>query len=251
MARIFALSLKSQRAASLRPTRSPYFNPFLYAHRQTWFLAATLAALAPELARAQSRRFAARPDLPAPVDLDSDQLVWRPDHHAGPAADSRGTAARHAHANGHAHGDGNFALCAVLFAIGRVAGPGAQAAGLCVGRNPAGRVPGQYSGVLGAGCTDHPFDVRGRLCDWLRVCDSRHRRANCADPGGGPRTAGRSPRQKRAGVFRRRSRRAWRGRCFDQAGRRAAGPGGRCLAADGQRADFARPAHCRGRQAQG
>ena len=195
--------------------------------------------------RAACDRPAARRDLPAPVVIDPDQLLRRSGHDARAAAERRAAAARHAHADGPAHGDGNPALRAVLAARRRVAGPRAQAPGLCARRECAGPRCRQRAAGLVAGVADDAVALRCVVRDWHGLHGGGQRGADRAHASRRTRSAGRGACEERAGVVRRRGGWAGRGGRFDQGGGRAAGVVGGCALAHHLGRHLARHRHQR------
>src|SRR6266478_7713903 len=83
-----------------------------------------------ESAHTCAYRSAARRDVPAAVDVDSDFVLRRSGDLARVAADCGGADACRSHADGPADGDGNRALRVVLAADGRVARPCPETTGV-------------------------------------------------------------------------------------------------------------------------
>ena len=121
------------------------------------------------------------------------------------------------------------ALRAVLAAVGRLARPRAQAAGLRRRRDRAGaasspacRWPGGWAGCRCPGCTSSASSSARCTRSPARAAQIVLTQVVRARP------AGRGAREERAGQLGRRGRRARARRRADQAGRRAAGAAGRC-----------------------
>ena len=139
--------------------------------------------------------------VPAPVDLDPDQLVRRPGHDAGPAAHCGGAAAREPDSDGLADVDGDPALRAVFAAGRRLARPGAQAADLHRRRKRPRLGSRRCSTRVVAWLAVDAVDVRERLSDRHHLHDRRHSRADRADASGGARAARRGACEECARQF--------------------------------------------------
>jgi len=122
--------------------------------------------------------------LPAAVELDPHQLPRQPGDDAGAAAHGGGAAAGHAHADGAAHGRRAAALSCAVAALGRLAGPRAQAAGLRAGRGGGSRGGCQRAAGLVAAVAQHGMALRGRLRAGHGAHGGRQRGADRADAGG-------------------------------------------------------------------
>lgn len=189
---------------------------------------------------AEARRPAARRCLSASVDIHPDQLVRRSGHDARLAAHGRRAAARHADADGAAHGDGNAAVRAALAAFRGLARSRAQAARLRDRREPAGPGRGQRATGLVDGLAHDELDVRRGSRDRVRAHRGRQRGADRPDAGGGARAPRRGACEECAGQFRLGGGGPRRGRAAHQARRRAGGPAGGCCRAADVRRDPAR-----------
>ena len=192
-------------------------NPAVF---RTWLPARWLNRFAP-----CAHRSAARRDLPAAVDVDTDIVLRRSGDSAGVAFDRGGAAACRSDADGSADGDGNRPVRAVLVADRRVARSSPQIACLC-GRRAVDRVRrGDRAGGLVVWMVVDALALRGRILDRRRQYDGRQRRADRAHPNRAARTIGRSTRQERTGHVRGGSHRSGSRGGVDQTHRRAACPG--------------------------
>ena len=158
--------------------------------------------------------------------LHSDQLLRQSGHDAGAAADGRRPVAGDTQPNGLADRHADHSLCGAVAAGRRLAGPGAQAAGLYRWRKRVCTGAGKRPLGLGAGPPGHGLPLRRVAGAGLRPCVGWQRRADRADTGSAARPSGGSPCPKCPGECGGRSGRAGSGRCADQAGGRAAGLAG-------------------------